>query len=279
MKDWKTLQPDKIKLIQKHYTQGRAGAKVEFVVLHHLAGIGRTADVWDWWQTRQASAHYVVEIDGLIGQLVWDRDTAWANANTWANQRAITIEHCNSAVGDSTGWPISDKTLEEGSHLVAAVCVYYGLGRPKWNVNVFPHSKWGSTSCPHQLDTWGWYHDIYMERAGEWYDIMTGDKHIEDYDMTLSEEDLDRIKAINDAETERTVARVKDFITAFVGPIGSDVKDVREQLTGGRDAGEYSGWPQLGYDTEGNALTVVDAISATRHDIATLDRKVGNHDQ
>lgn len=279
MKDWKTLQPDKIKLMQKHYSKGRAGAKVEFVVLHHLAGIGRTADVWGWWQNRQASANYVVEIDGLIGQLVWDRDTSWANANTWANQRAITIEHCNSAVGDDTGWPISDKTLEEGAHLVASVCMYYELGRPEWNVNVFPHSKWGSTSCPHQLDTWGWYHNIYMERAGEWYDTMNGDKNIEDYDMTLSENDLNRIKAINDAETERTVQRVKDFIVGFVGPIGSDVKDVREQLTGGRDAGEYPGWPQLGYDSDGNALTVIDGLSAARHDIAALDRKVVNDDK
>jgi hypothetical protein len=33
-------------------------------------------DVWNWWQTRKASAHYQVESSGRIGQLVWDRDTA-----------------------------------------------------------------------------------------------------------------------------------------------------------------------------------------------------------
>lgn len=33
-----------------------------------------------------------------------------------------------------------------------------------------------------------------------------------------------------------------DFIKGFIGPIISDVKDIRQQLTGGRDAGEYPGW-------------------------------------
>ena len=33
-----------------------------------------------------------------------------------------------------------------------------------------------------------------------------------------------------------------DFIKGFVGPVIADVKDVRQQLTGGRDSGEYPGW-------------------------------------
>lgn len=49
---------------------------------------------------------------------------------------------------------------------------------------------------------------------------------------------------------------VNDFTAAFNGPIGSDVKDVREQLTGSRDKGQYAGWKQLG------GRTVVDALAA-----------------
>lgn len=52
------------------------------------------------------------------------------------------------------------------------------------------------------------------------------------------------------------VKQVQDFVAGFCGPIGSDVKDVRQQLTGGRDAGEYPGWAQLG------GRTVVDALAA-----------------
>ncbi len=50
--------------------------------------------------------------------------------------------------------------------------------------------------------------------------------------------------------------QVNAFTAAFMGPVGSDSKDVRQQLTGGRDGGEYQGWPQLG------GRTVTDAIAA-----------------
>lgn len=54
------------------------------------------------------------------------------------------------------------------------------------------------------------------------------------------------------------VKHIEDFIVGFVGPIGSDVKDIREQLTGGRDYGEYPGWDQLGDQT------LVDAVAELR---------------
>ena len=93
MKDWKTLQPDQVKLINKHFTPGRGGQKIQHVTIHHMGGIGDTNQCWQWWQTRAASAHYAISRTGHIGQLVWDRDTAWANANALSNQRTIAIEH------------------------------------------------------------------------------------------------------------------------------------------------------------------------------------------
>lgn len=67
---------------------------------------------------------------------------------------------------------------------------------------------------------------------------------------------------------------IKDFIAAFCGPIGSDVKDVRSQLTGGRDKGQYPGWPQLGKNAQGQNLTVTDAIAALRSDQARIEAKL-----
>lgn len=58
------------------------------------------------------------------------------------------------------------------------------------------------------------------------------------------------------------VKHITDFVAGFCGPIGSDIKDVRQQITGGRDAGEYPGWPQLG------GRTVVDAL-------AEIGQKIG----
>ncbi|MFC9768477.1 peptidoglycan DD-metalloendopeptidase family protein [Rhodococcus jostii] len=56
------------------------------------------------------------------------------------------------------------------------------------------------------------------------------------------------------------VQEIKDYFDLRVTePIGSDVKDIREQLCGegSRDAGEYAGWPQLGGRTIPDALAVI----------------------
>lgn len=68
--------------------------------------------------------------------------------------------------------------------------------------------------------------------------------------------------------------RIINFIKGYVAPIGSDVKDVRQQITGGRDAGEYPGWAQLGKDSEGRNLTLVDAVAALRRDLDNLRKEI-----
>lgn len=70
--------------------------------------------------------------------------------------------------------------------------------------------------------------------------------------------------------------KIIKFIKDFVGPIGSDAKDIRQQLTGGRDRGEYPGWAQLGKDAKGKNLTLVDALAATRQDLARVEKKLDN---
>lgn len=172
MKNLSTLQPDVIRLMNKHFTPGRGGRKIRYVVLHHTAGVLTTEQVWNIWQTRQASAHYIIEPSGRIGQLVYDRDTAWANANLQANQESITIEHSNSA-GAAQDWPINPATIEKGAEWVAAICVYYKLGRPEWGKNVRGHSDFHSTSCPYHLRRGGKYHDQYMRAAQAAYDRLT----------------------------------------------------------------------------------------------------------
>lgn len=62
--------------------------------------------------------------------------------------------------------------MDNGAHLVAALCKHYGLGRPQWGVNVFPHSHFSSTACPASIA--GSQNADYMARAQAWYDKMTG---------------------------------------------------------------------------------------------------------
>lgn len=167
--DWENLQPDVYKRLSTHYTAGRSGAKINKIVVHYNAGDLTVEGCYSVWQTRPASAHYQVESGGRIGQLVNDWDTAW-HAGDWnANITSIGIEHANKA-----GGYITDACLDAGAHLVAALCKYYGLGRPEWLKNVFPHKYFQATACPGQI--YGAQKDAYIKRAQEWYDAMTGTK-------------------------------------------------------------------------------------------------------
>lgn len=167
MKDWKTCDADVVKILNKHYTSGRGGHKVDKIIVHYNAGNLTVEGCYSVWQNREASAHYQVEDDGRIGQLVWDRDTAWHCGVFSQNQRSIGIEHANRADGT-----ITEKCLDNGAHLVAALCHLYGLGRPEWLRNVFPHKYFKSTSCPGQI--YGSQKDAYIKRAQKWYDEMAG---------------------------------------------------------------------------------------------------------
>lgn len=167
--DFENLNADVNLFLSKHYTKGRGGKKIEYVGIHHNAGNLSIQQCYDVWQTRQASAHYQVQSDGKIGQLVHDWDTAWALGNFAENQRSINIEHANNS---SSPWTVSDACLESGAHLTAALCKAYGLGRPEWMKNVKPHSAISATACPGELA--GSQRDRYMRRAQEWYDSMTG---------------------------------------------------------------------------------------------------------
>lgn len=169
MKDWNNLTADQNLLMNKHYTPGRGGRSINKIVLHHNAGRLSIQECWNVWQTCQASAHYQVDVNGRIGQLVWDRDTAWHAGNWEANCTSIGIEHANNHVGNP--WTISDATLENGAHLVAALCRYYKLGRPQWGKNVFGHKNFAATGCPGEIA--GTQNTRYMARAQYWYDHMT----------------------------------------------------------------------------------------------------------
>lgn len=79
------------------------------------------------------------------------------------------------------------------------------------------------------------------------------------------------------------------FIKTYVGPLISDVKDIREQLTGSRDlvyvndgkggkridwAASFKGWKQLGQNPDGSNKTVVDSLADARARIIALEVEV-----
>lgn len=189
MKDYYTLEPDKLYRLGQHFNAGRGGAKIEFITRHHLMYVGEVEAVVDKiWNTRQASAHIVIGPKGRWGQAVYDRDTAWANANPWANARTIAIEHSNNT-GKFGGndyhdksWNISDETLKEGARVAAAYCLHERLGPPVYGRSIRDHNHFTSTGCPVHLqgptpgNAWGGkagkYHHPWMEEAVWFYDQL-----------------------------------------------------------------------------------------------------------
>lgn len=163
--DFENLNADVNRILSKHFTSGRSGRSIKHVVIHYNAGDLTVEGCYSVWQTREASAHYQVESSGRIGQLVWDKDTAWHASNWNENCQSIGIEHANKS-----GGTVTEACLDAGAHLTAAICKYYGLGRPEWGVNVFPHKHFSATSCPGQL--YGSQKDAYIQRAQAWYDAM-----------------------------------------------------------------------------------------------------------
>lgn len=166
MADWENIEPDEYKYLGCNYNPGRPQG-IHGITIHHMAGDLDADDCNRVWRNAETSAHYSIDRNGWIVQHVDDGDRAWACGNAYANDTTISIEHANN---NSNPWTVYDAAIESGAHLVAALCKAYGLGRPEWEVNVFPHQYWSSTACPGELA--GSQRDAYMSRAQEWYDAM-----------------------------------------------------------------------------------------------------------
>lgn len=191
--DFEDLCADETRILTVHYTEGRQGHSIDKVIIHHNDGNLTVDGCYDVWQTRAASAHYQVCSDGTIGQLVYDANTAWHAGNWAANVSSIGIEHADAT---SDPYSVSDACLDAGAHLVAAVCVKYGLGRPEWGENFFGHSDFASTECPAELAVGGSQHDAYVARAQSWYDSMTGTSTTTTDSSTTTDEEEDDMSFI-----------------------------------------------------------------------------------
>lgn len=72
-----------------------------------------------------------------------------------------------------------------------------------------------------------------------------------------------------------------DFVKGFFGPLISDVKDVRQQITGGRDAGQYSGWSvsrlvQNASSKPGDYATLPEMLALVLTKLNDLEREIAN---
>ena len=125
----------------------RNGAKIDKIVLHCTeASLPSTLAEFKKSEGRQVSAHYVIDRNGEIYQMVKDNDRA--NHCMGANESSIGIEH----VGGEND-PLTAPQAAASAALIRWLIEQYGIPR----TNIFGHdftpgySRPGGTSCPDKL--------------------------------------------------------------------------------------------------------------------------------
>ena len=48
MRDWARCEADVVRLMNKHFSHGRSGARIQHVVVHYNDADGSVEDVWNW---------------------------------------------------------------------------------------------------------------------------------------------------------------------------------------------------------------------------------------
>ncbi|AXQ64407.1 endolysin [Gordonia phage Neville] len=241
------------------------GRNVSWIVIHTQEGNGRAKDIIPYLcnpapggdRSRAVSYNAVVDDTESVLVVPWDQNP-WSASN--ANSRGDHLLSAGSfARWTAAKWLETDDRdgkdenaqMDRLAKLTAYRCKVRGIppvyvggkGMPK-TPGICGHVDFGAWGGGHTDPGKNFPWAEFIRRVQEYY---------------YGEE-------LNVAAKDEIIA----FIRAYVGPIVSDVKDIRQQLTGGRDAGEYPGWSQLGQDEKGRNFTVVDSLGDVRKKVVGL---------
>ena len=150
--------------IESPNTSSRNGASINMIVLHSTTAATVEGTInWFLDPKSQVSAHYVVDRNGDIYQIVRDECSAWhAKA---INSRSIGIEHVGTASDRLT-----DAQSRASAQLVRWLAAQYGI--PAANVlgHRFAPCNEGTTDCPNHL-----FGDATADAVEEWVNTNVAD--------------------------------------------------------------------------------------------------------
>lgn len=141
----------KVKVWSPNYSS-RNGAKIERIVIHHMAGNLTVETCGNIFKRpeRQASSTYGVGTDGRIAQYVDEKYRPWTTSSYECDKGAITIEVANDQIGGN--WHVSDKALQSTIDLCVDICKRNGISKINYTGdkrgNLHMHCWYAATSCP-----------------------------------------------------------------------------------------------------------------------------------
>lgn len=165
--------PETSFFIRSHHILAHAAPRrIDFIVIHITGGmlLGPVVNhfIGSETNTRGASAHYIIDRDGTIVQMVRDQNIAahCANIGSPHNRLSIGIEHvCSSSAAITTNQYISS------AGLVGWLCQRYGIPREHNMTPLSPgirghteeYQSSGHRGCPNSV--WDWEHYMRLLNA------------------------------------------------------------------------------------------------------------------
>lgn len=234
-----------------------AGNTEQLIVQHTTESESGNTNVIDYLEkTRNGSYQTMIDFDGEEVRMVPDNRQAWA-AMASGNRIGLHVCAMGRAAFDRARWLSERLLLERTAMRYAEWSRLYGI----------PLVKIGPAEIRAGVRGVCGHIDI-SEAFGE-------SDHSDPGRNFPYPEVIGRAKQLLNQEEPMSAAEVQqiqDFVAGFCGPIGADVKDIREQLcgAGSRDSGQYAGWPQLGSPP----ATVVDGLGAGLDQVAAMAARI-----
>jgi hypothetical protein len=136
-----TAKPQVDRLELTSHKEDRNGAKIDHVVIHYTTSRDIEGTI-NWFKDaprgHRTSAHYIIDRDGALVQMVPDADAAWHSGSRAMNHHSIGIEHV-AAAGDEIAPDQARTSLDLIRWLMAVYAIPIA--------NVIPHCCVHTTSC------------------------------------------------------------------------------------------------------------------------------------
>lgn len=197
----------------------------------------------------QVSYHYTVR-DGIVCDVVDTDLYSWSvlDANTY------TVNLCFA--GSRAGWTRAQWMQREGDIATAAWLAVQDCAKYKMSTAVYGPDRYrelakaGTGISDHRFVTKGLGIGTHTD-VGDGFPWDVFASYVNRYTGTPPTQEDAPMSAAE-------VQDLKNYIDKRItDPMGSDLKDVRQQITGGRDKGQYPGFPQIGDRTVVDALALI----------------------